>query len=451
MSVTTGEKRPAPADSAASPAGLSEAQVRTALILLLIIFTLNFLDRQIVTILAEPISQELNLNDAQIGLMTGLAFALFYTILGIPIARWADNPASNRVGIIAGAVVLWSGMTALCGLATSYWQMLLARVGVGVGEAGCTPPAHSLIADYVAPERRARAMAFYGIGIPLGGLLGLVIGGLVADAYGWRTAFFVAGVPGIAVGVITWFALKEPRRDPALRARLSAATPSSPALPLGQAIAVLARSKAYVNIVLAATVAAWVGYGLGVWTIIYFIRVHGLTPGEVGVWLGITSGVGGILGTWLGGQLADRFGKARAGNAMLVPAVGVAIASPLFLVGWAQQSWVLALVLIWVPWVLNSMWYGPMFASIQTLVAPQTRAMAAAICLFALNLIGLGLGPTLLGVLSHALTPELGRAEAVRVTIMIASVVGLAAAFFMWRASVHMNRTTAAAAQGAAP
>jgi MFS family permease len=440
MSVTTGAQPGAASAAGASPAGLTETQVRTALILLLVIFTLNFLDRQIVTILAEPISRELNLNDAQIGLMTGLAFALFYTILGIPIARWADNPRSNRVGIISGAVVLWSGMTVLCGLASTYWQMLLARVGVGVGEAGCTPPAHSLIADYVAPERRARAMAFYGIGIPLGGLLGLVIGGLVADAYGWRVAFFVAGVPGVAIGVLTWFALKEPRRDPVLQARLVAAAPAAPALPLGEAIRVLARSKAYVNIVLAATVAAWVGYGLGVWTIIYFIRVHGLTPGEVGVWLGVTSGVGGILGTWLGGQLADRFGKVRPGHAMLVPAIGMAIASPLFLVGWAQQNWMLALALIWIPGVLNSMWYGPMFASIQTLVAPQTRAMAAAICLFALNLVGLGLGPTLLGVLSHALTPELGRAEAVRITIMIASVVGLGAAFFMWRAAGHMNR-----------
>jgi MFS transporter, Spinster family, sphingosine-1-phosphate transporter len=444
MAVTTGEERPAAAPplASASPAGLSEAQIRYALILLLIIFTLNFLDRQIVTILAEPISQELNLNDAQIGLMTGLAFALFYTVLGIPIARWADNPSSNRVGIIAGAVTLWSGMTALCGFATSYWQMLLARVGVGIGEAGCTPPAHSLIADYVAPERRARAIAFYGIGIPLGMLLGLVIGGLVADAYGWRTAFFVAAAPGVLIGVITWFTLKEPRRFGAIQAAAKAA-PAAPAMPLGEAIKQLAKSKAYVNIVLAATVAAWVGYGLGVWTIIYFIRVHDMTPGEVGVWLGVTSGIGGIVGTWLGGQLADKYAKVKPGHAMLAPAIGMAIASPLFLIGWSQQSWILALILIWVPGVLNSMWYGPMFASIQNIVAPQTRAMAAAICLFALNLVGLGLGPTMLGVISHALTPELGRAEAVRVTIMIASVIGVFAAFFMWRAAQHMNKELA--------
>jgi len=430
--------------SKVSPSGMSEGAINYALFLLLIIFTLNFLDRQIVTILAEPIRNELNLSDTQIGLMTGLAFAIFYTILGIPIARWADNPKSNRVGIIAGAVTLWSLMTALCGLATNFVQMFFARMGVGIGEAGCTPPAHSLIADYVAPEKRASAIAFYGIGIPLGGLLGMVLGGLIADHYGWRTAFFVAGLPGIVMGVIIWFTLKEPRRFAGAQAALAAA-PVAPKIPLKVAIAELSKSKAYINLVLAATVAAWVGYGLGVWTIIYFIRVHGLTPGEVGVWLGITSGVGGILGTYLGGVLADKFGKKKAGNAMLVPAIGMAIASPLFLFGWASTNWMVALALIWIPGILNSLWYGPLFASIQGLVEPAMRAMAAAIALFALNLVGLGLGPTLMGMISDALRPTFGPAEAVRYTIMFASLVGLLSAWFMWRASVHINRARATA------
>lgn len=187
------------------------ASLRLILWILLIVYIFNFLDRQIVNILAEPIKQDLNLSDTQLGLMTGLAFALFYTVLGIPIARYADRPTTNRVGLISVALLVWSGMTAICGVAQNFVQLLLARIGVGVGEAGCTPAAHSLIADMTTPETRPAAISFYSLGIPIGGLLGLVLGGQLADAFGWRLAFVVVGLPGVMLAGLVWLLLRDPR------------------------------------------------------------------------------------------------------------------------------------------------------------------------------------------------------------------------------------------------
>src|SRR5690348_4381169 len=185
--------------------------VTATLWILLIVYIFNFIDRQIVNILAEPIAKDLHLSDTQIGLMTGIAFALFYTVLGLPIARYADRPGTNRPRLIAAALAIWSGMTALCGLAQNFGQLLLARVGVGVGEAGCTPAAHSLISDLVPKERRASALGFYALGIPIGTVLGMIIGGLLVDALGWRHAFMIVGLPGVAMAVVVALVLKDPR------------------------------------------------------------------------------------------------------------------------------------------------------------------------------------------------------------------------------------------------
>jgi predicted MFS family arabinose efflux permease len=210
-------------NEAAVPAPKSRPQpLGLVLGVLLVVYVLNFLDRQIVNILAEPIRRDLDLSDTQIGLMTGIAFAAFYTFLGIPIARFADKPTTNRVGLIAGALVIWSGMTALCGQAQSFLQLLLARIGVGVGEAGCSPAAHSLIADLAPPEKRASAMAIYALGIPVGTLLGMLIGGLLADAYGWRMAFVVVGLPGVLLAGAVILLLRDPRRAAAMRAATAA-------------------------------------------------------------------------------------------------------------------------------------------------------------------------------------------------------------------------------------
>lgn len=410
--------------------------VRLTLWILLVVYVFNFIDRQIVNILAEPIARDLELSDTQIGLMTGLAFALFYTVLGIPIARFADRPTTSRPRLIAVALGVWSAMTALCGLAQNFWQLLLARIGVGVGEAGCTPPAHSLISDMVAPEKRASALAFYSLGIPVGTLLGMVIGGTLADVVGWREAFVVVGLPGVALALVVWFVLKDPRRaDAAAQLR---AMSSAPALPLRQALAEVMGSRAYLLLLFAGSAAAFLAYGKTTWTTIFFQRTHAMTPGEVGLWFGLISGIGGALGTWLGGYLADRFGAKSRRHVLTAPAVGMTLSIPLAIAAYHAPSWPLALVLLFGPQVFNSLYYGPTYSAAQGLVPLRARAIAAACLLFFQNLIGLGLGPLFFGMLSDWLRPAFG-ADSVRYVLYGAAVLGLVPAYFFWRCSLHLD------------
>ncbi|MCW5647610.1 MAG: MFS transporter, partial [Sphingopyxis sp.] len=248
----------------ATPATTASAQTRTMLWLLLIVYIFNFLDRQIVNILAEPIKADLGLSDTQLGLLAGPAFAVFYALLGIPIARYADKEGTNRVRLIALALAVWSAMTAICGLAQNFVQLLLARIGVGIGEAGCTPAAHSLITDSVPAEKRSSAIAFYGLGVPIGSLLGLVIGGIVNDLYGWRIALMMVGAPGLLLALIVLFVMREPRHsrsDEAL-ATARAVVPLS----TGEALREIFSSRAFVYILIAASVTAFLGYGKALWT-----------------------------------------------------------------------------------------------------------------------------------------------------------------------------------------
>ena len=421
----------------AAASGTGVQPVRLTLWILLTVYIFNFIDRQIVNILAEPIAKDLDLSDTQIGLMTGLAFALFYTVLGIPIARFADRQTTSRPRLIATALALWSAMTALCGLAQNFWQLLLARIGVGVGEAGCTPPAHSLISDMVPPDRRASALAFYSLGIPIGSLLGMVIGGLLADYLGWREAFVVVGLPGVVLALVVWFVLKDPRRSDAAAVLRAKSQPA--ALPVGKAVAEVMRSRAFVLLVIAGSAASFLSYGKTTWTTIFFQRTHDLTPGQTGLWFGIIGGVGGILGTWLGGYLADRFGATNRRHVLSAPAIGMALAVPIAIAAYQAPSWPLALALIFVPQVFNSLYYGPCYSAAQGLVPMRARAIAAASLLFFQNLIGLGLGPLFFGMLSDVLEPRLG-AESVRYVLYGAAVLGLVPAFFFWRCSLHLDR-----------
>ena len=420
----------------AAASGTGVQPVRLTLWILLTVYIFNFIDRQIVNILAEPIAKDLDLSDTQIGLMTGLAFALFYTVLGIPIARFADRQTTSRPRLIATALALWSAMTALCGLAQNFWQLLLARIGVGVGEAGCTPPAHSLISDMVPPDRRASALAFYSLGIPVGSLLGMVIGGLLADYLGWREAFVVVGLPGVVLALVVWFVLRDPRRSDAAAVLHAKSQPA--ALPLGQAVAEVMRSRAFVLLVIAGSAASFLSYGKTTWTTIFFQRTHDLTPGQTGLWFGIIGGVGGILGTWLGGYLADRFGATNRRHVLSAPAIGMALAVPIAIAAYQAPTWPLALALIFVPQVCNSLYYGPCYSAAQGLVPIKARAIAAACLLFFQNLIGLGLGPLFFGVLSDWLQPSFG-ADSVRYVLYGAAVLGLVPAFFFWRCSLHLN------------
>jgi predicted MFS family arabinose efflux permease len=404
--------------------------------ILLTVYVFNFIDRQIVNILAEPIAKDLKLSDTQIGLMTGLAFALFYTVLGIPIARFADRATTSRPRLIAVALAVWSAMTALCGMAQNFVQLLLARIGVGVGEAGCTPPAHSLISEIVPPEKRASALAFYSLGIPVGSLLGMVIGGTLADLMTWRDAFVIVGLPGVGLALLVWFVLKDPRQADAAAVLRAQNQPA--ALPLGEALREVMGSRAFVLLLCAGSAAAFLSYGKTTWTTIFFQRTHDLTPGQVGLWFGLLGGVGGMLGTWFGGYLADRFGAINRRHVLSAPAIGMAVAVPLAIAAYHAPGWPLALALLFLPTVFNSLYYGPCYSAAQGLVPLRARAIAAASLLFFQNLIGLGLGPLFFGMLSDWLQPSFG-ADSVRYVLYGAAVLGLVPAFFFWRCGLLLN------------
>ena len=421
---------------AAKDSSLRQTSVRTTLWILLVVYIFNFIDRQIVNILAEPIARDLDLSDTQIGLMTGLAFALFYTALGLPIARYADRPTTNRPRLIALALATWSVMTALCGMAANFWQLLLARIGVGVGEAGCTPPAHSLISDMVPPERRSSALAFYALGIPIGTLLGMLIGGFLADWVGWRRAFLVVGLPGIAMALVVVWLVKDPRRSAAAPKASSPST--APEMSMFAAMRALMRSRAFVLLVAAGSAAAFLSYGKTTWTTIFFQRTHGLSPGEVGFWFGVVGGAAGIAGTFLGGWLADRYGAANRRHVLTAPAIGMAVAAPIAFLAYEASSWPVALALLIVPTLLNSLYYGPTYSAAQGLVPLRARAVASATVLFFQNLIGLGLGPLFFGMLSDLLQPAYGE-DSVRYVLYGAAFLGLVPAFFVWRCSLRLN------------
>ncbi len=425
---------------------LSKPYRRFALGLLLLIYTLNFLDRQIVSILAEPIKQELKLSDGQLGLMTGLSFALFYTVLGIPIARLADK--GRRNWIISGALALWSLFTFGCGLSRTFVQLLIMRVGVGVGEAGCSPSAHSLISDYAPKEERASALAIYAMGIPLGSLAGMALGGVIADAYGWRAAFMLVGGPGVILAGVAALALRETRTGAEQAVQT---TPQTETPTLGEVMRALRRKPGFWWISLAAGMVSLVGYGHLYFLGSFFVRAHGaeLAPlasavgrltgvtlgpkGFLGTSLGLIIGVFGGLGSFFGGKLTDHFAKRDARAYALLPAAATVLAGPLLILAFLTPSAAIAMALLPIPILLGAVWYGPVFACVQGLTPPAMRATAAAILLFVVNLIGLGMGPTFTGAISDlfAKAGHYGPVEGLRISMIVTALMGvLAIGFF---------------------
>lgn len=397
---------------------------------LLVVYVFNFLDRQIMTILAEPIARDLGLNDTEIGVLTGLSFALLYSTLGLPIARWADRPATDRVRLIAAAVAVWSVATALCGGARSFAQLALARVFVGVGEAGGTPPAHSLITDVAAPEKRARAFALYQLGPPIGGLIGMVLGGFLAGTLGWRMAFVAVGLPGLVLALMVVLLLRDPRRS-------GGQATQAVALPLGEALRQILASKAMRLLLTTAGFASFATYGVLIWTTIFFQRSHHLTPAETGLWFGLVNGLGSILGVWLGGQIGDRHRARGKQHLLTIPALSQMLSVPFLLAALVVGDWRLSLVLFFPAIVLNWIYVAPYYSAVQGLVPPAARAVASAAILLMQNLIGLGLGPVLLGFCSDLLKPGYG-SESVRYVLFIAGLVSLIAGLLLWRARRHL-------------
>lgn len=378
------------------------------LAILLLAYIFNFVDRQIVGILAVPIKAELGLTDTQIGLMIGLAFALLYTGLGIPIAWLADR--KSRVAIISVSLALWSGFTALCGLAQNFTHLFLARMGVGIGEAGGVAPSYSLISDYFPPERRARAFAIFSFGIPIGSALGLFVGGWIAQVVDWRIAFLVVGGAGLLVVPLVFFGIKEP-----VRGGFDAGPPQE-APPFWPTLATLARKPSFWLLSVGAASGSIMGYGLFAWLPSMFVRSFGFDLIGASTFYGSIVLVGGLAGVWLGGWFSDRAGRGRPSAYALVPAIAALLAVPFFAAGLFVTSKALAFILFLFPTALVLAWLGPVIAAIQHIVPPSMRATASAAFLFINNLIGIGFGVPFLGYLSDSMTASHG-ADALRYSI----------------------------------
>ena len=379
---------------------------------------MNFLDRQVVAILLQAIKRDLGLSDTQLGAFSGIAFAFLYSTLGIPIARWADRGV--RRSIIALSLFAWSGMTALQGLATSFWWLLAARVGVGVGEAGCSPPAHSLIADLFEPKRRATALSIYALGIPIGGAIGLAGGGWLRETFDWRTALMIVGLPGIGLAVLVRLTLREPTRGWWEGGRAHGEPP-----PLAEVARVLRRSRAFLHMAIAGALHALYGYGAAAFNPAFFERVHALAPLEIGYWLGAIAATTGVLGTFLGGWLTDLVSGRDARWYAWLPGLGTAVGIPFVFLLYLWPEGHGALALAAPPALLGALYLGPTFAITQALVPPHMRAQAAAVLLLILNLIGMGLGPQLVGLLSDLLAPRFG-AESIRWALLWTIALGAA-------------------------
>ena len=371
------------------------------LFMLTLVYAFNFVDRQILVILQEPIKNDMGLSDTQLGLLSGFSFALVYITAGIPIAYWADR--TNRRNIITASLAVWSGMTALSGLAQNYSQLLLARIGVGIGEAGGSPPAHSMISDYYPPERRATAMAIYTTGLHLGILMGFIVGGLISEFFGWRIAFFSVGIPGVLLAVVFYFTVKEPPRGQWDESVNMAHKPS-----LGETLKHLSSVRSFWYLALAAGATSFAGYGNGNFAPSFLIRNHGFSVGEVGVVLAIFGGGGGMIGTFLGGYLTDRLGVRDRRWYVWLPALAGIIALPMgFPYLLLDNTTVVIGLMFFVTLFLNT-YMGPVVATCHALVPSSMRAMASAILFFVLNMIWLGLGPLTVGVLSDLYMPHFG-------------------------------------------
>ena len=391
--------------------------------LLMLVYTVNYLDRNVLVILAEPIKNELGLRDWQIGFLTGTSFAIFYAVLGLPIARLADR--SHRVNICSVALVVWGGMTALCGAISSYTQLVLARIGVGVGEAGGSPPAVSLISDYFPPEQRATALGVYNLGVPFGMLLGFVVGGTINELYGWRTAFVVAGLPGVVLALLVKLTIREPRRH------LPEPTDGGSML---ADVRTLLKNDSYRGMVIGAAVFNVAAYGVSLWSPANMVRVFEIDTRAAGWTMGLVSGIGGALGSFFGGYVTDLLRRRSEKWLLLVPALAAALFFPLVVAGVMMPTVNLYAALLVVTYIVSFATHAPFWAVAQASVPAHKRALAAAFLLFSINLIGMGIGPQLAGILSDMAEPLFGQ-NRLRVVIPVLATLALPAAYILQRAA----------------
>jgi MFS family permease len=403
---------------------------RYVLATLTVVYTLNFLDRAVLILLLEPIKKDLLLSDTQLGFITGIAFALFYGTLGIPLARWADR--GDRVTLTAAAIALWGITVMSCLWVRTFAQLVVARIAAAVGEAGCMPPTYSLLGDYFpAARERTRAMAIYWLANPLSALVSFIVGGWLNEHYGWRVTFFVLGLPALVVALVVKLSIKEPRGR-ASKPREASARPA-----YREVLLVLWRQRSARHLGAAIILLFMMGIGLGQWFAAFMIRTHHMSTGELGTWLGLILGLGGIVGIVLGGygprhgRLADERSQMRLCAIMIAALVPCSVA---FLLLPRRELALLALV----PWaVVLNYFFGPAFALMQRLVREDMRATTLAIVMLLANLIGMGAGPQLVGILSDALAPTFG-ADSLRYAMLAISLVAFWSAAHFWQVGKHV-------------
>jgi MFS family permease len=404
-----------------NPDGVSNKYRNYVLVMLTLVYVFNFVDRQLLTILQESIKKELRLSDTQLGLLSGFTFAIFYVTLGIPIARFADK--GNRRNTVAVSLGIWSLMTAFSGMARNFLQLLLARIGVGVGEAGGSPPAHAMISDYFPPEQRSTALSVYSTGIYFGVLIGFLMGGYLNQHLGWRTAFVVLGIPGLIFSILFYASVKEPRKG---ATDSDAAGPNEPPS-LGEVLKLLYSVKTFVYLALATGLHVFCIYGLLNWAPSFLARLHGMKSSEIGISLGLIFGFGGGAGTFFGGYLTDYFGKKDKRMYLKIPAYAILL-SILFAAGALFiQNTGLSVTCLGCCALLQSMYLGPSIAVAHSLVPAPLRALTSAVLFLVMNLIGLGFGPLVVGFISDLLAPALGT-ESLRWAMSIVLVVSFASA-----------------------
>ena len=436
---------PAPAARPASPAATRYSYVVAGV--LAVVYTFNFLDRQFLSVLQELVKRDLHLSDSQLGMLTGLAFAMFYTVCGIPIAALADR--SNRVRIVAAACGLWSLFTALCGFAAGFGTLMAGRIGVAVGEAGGSPPSYSILSDYFPKEKRGTALAIYSLGVPLGSMFGAMAGGAIGAAFGWRAAFWTLGVVGLVLTPLIPLLVKEPvrgacdarpnpRLDPGPDPLIEAHEPRPT---MFGSIAFFLRSPALVLTALAAGLTAFVGYSMLNWNVSMLLRTKGMPVAQVALAYALVTGLMNTAGTALSGPLVDRLARRGAAWYALAPGLAILCSAPFLWGAVLAPSWPVAVAFLAGPALLNNTYLAPAIVVIQNNVPPAARGTSGALLLFILNIVGLGGGPLFVGVVSDALTPTHGAAEALKLAMLgltpffgLAFLCQLAAA---WRLRGH--------------
>jgi len=395
---------------------ISPAYANYVLGILFTVYVFNFIDRQVLSVFIGPIKQEFGASDTQMGLLAGFAFAVLYTFAGIPIARLADR--GNRRNIIAIGLAIWSAMTVACGMARSFLQLAAARVLVGIGEAAGSPPSHSLIADYFSMDRRATALAVYTTGAFVGSALAYLGGGYLREYFDWRTAFIAVGAPGVLIALLVRFTVREPTRG--LSEQRTGTEESST---LGETLGYLARSRAWVLLMSGFSLVSITSYAILMWGFEFYGRVHNLEPITIGNWMGVIVGIGGSVGTVLGGRLVDTLGRERASRGLRASVLVTLTGFPLGIYALLAESAQTALWSLGPFYLLLNVYLAAMYSNNQNLARLRMRATAAAIMLFIVNIVGAGAGPLIVGALSDYFARDYG-VESIRYALVCSVLLG---------------------------